>query len=76
MVHAIAYLVEGYLISAFSFKLDPGASYVIAKKNNSFYASGAQTCILGPGARVIRILEWGWATGPLWCQNVIQCYTH
>jgi hypothetical protein len=56
MVEAMANSVEDYLISALSFKLDPGASYVVERKKSSFYASGAQEYISGQGARVVRIV--------------------
>ena len=55
MVEAMANSVEDVLINSLSFKLDPGASYIVDRRSVTWYASGAQTYVSGQGARVIRI---------------------
>ena len=54
-MEVVSNTAEDLLISGLSYKLEPGASYVVSKRNSSFYSSGAQEYISGQGARVIRI---------------------
>ena len=55
MVEATANSIEDYLIEGLSFKLQPGASYVIDRRSVSYFTAGSNIYQSGSGARVIRI---------------------
>ena len=55
MVDSMANSVEDYLIDGLSFKLQPGASYVIDRRSVNYYAAGSNVYTSNYGARVIRI---------------------
>ena len=55
MVDAMVNSVEDYLIDGLSFKLQPGASYVIDRRSVSFFVAGSNDYLPGSGARVARI---------------------
>ena len=56
MVDSMANSVEDYLISGLNFKLSEGASYVIDRRNCSYFTDGSKVYQSGSGARVIRIM--------------------
>ena len=55
MVEAMANSVEDYLTEGLSFRLSPGASYILNRRSCTWYTSGAQSYVSGQGARVIRL---------------------
>jgi hypothetical protein len=73
MVEAMANSVEDYLIEGLSFKLNPGASYVIDRRNVSYFTAGSNIYQAGSGTRVIRIN----ITGEGWMDpsTARLCYT-
>jgi len=46
---------EAYLIEGLSFKMPPGGSYVVSRKNCTFYPSGSSLYSASSGAKLIRI---------------------
>jgi hypothetical protein len=66
--------VEDYLIEGLQFKMPPGGSYVISRKNCTFYPAGSAIYSSNSGTKLIRInlsssTEW------LDPQSVRLCYT-
>jgi hypothetical protein len=47
--------VDDYLIEGLSFKMPPGGSYVISRKNCTFYPSGSSLYSASSGTKLIRI---------------------
>ena len=49
----VSQAVEDHLLDSLSYKLKPGSSYVVERKNTTYWASGN---VFGPqGVKVIRI---------------------
>ena len=59
MVEAMANGVEDKLIDGLSFKMQPGASYVIERKSVTYHPQGSNIYEPGPGTKLIRILLTG-----------------
>ena len=59
MVEAMANGVEDKLIDALSFKLQPGASYVVDRRSVTYHPQGSNIYTPGAGTRLIRILLTG-----------------
>ena len=59
MVEAIANSVEDKLIDGLSFKMQPGASYVIDRKSVTYHPQGSNIYEPGAGTKLIRILLTG-----------------
>jgi hypothetical protein len=59
MVEAIANGVEDKLIDGLSFKLNPGASYVVDRRSVTFHPQGSNIYMPGQGTKLIRILLTG-----------------
>ena len=59
MVEAMANGVEDKPIDALSFKLQPGASYVVDRRSVTYYPQGSNIYTPGAGTRLIRILLTG-----------------
>ena len=59
MVEAIANGVEDKLIDGLSFKLNPGASYVVDRRSVTFNPQGSNIHMPGQGTKLIRILLTG-----------------
>ena len=51
--------VEDKLIDGLSFKLQPGASYVVDRRSVSYHPQGSNIYTSGAGTRLIRILLTG-----------------
>ena len=56
MVEAIANSVEDKLIDGLSFKMQPGASYVVERKSVTYHPEGFNNYEPGAGTKLIRIL--------------------
>ena len=48
--------VEDQLIDGLSFKLNPGASYIVERKSVSYFPSGSNVYTTSSGTKVLRIL--------------------
>ena len=59
MVEAMANGVEDKLIDGLSFKMQPGASYVIERKSVTYHPRGSNIYEPGAGTKLIRILLTG-----------------
>ena len=59
MVEAMANGVEDKLIDGLSFKLQPGASYVVDRRSVTYHPQGSNIYTPGAGTRLIRILLTG-----------------
>ena len=59
MVEAMANGVEDKLIDALSFKLQPGASYVMDRRSVTYHPQGSNIYTPGAGTRLIRLLLTG-----------------
>ena len=59
MVEAIANGVEDKLIDGLSFKLAPGASYVVDRRSVTYHPQGSNIYMPGAGTKLIRILLTG-----------------
>ena len=59
MVEAMANGVEDMLIDGLSFKLQPGASYVVDRRSVTYHPQGSNIYTPGAGTRLIRILLTG-----------------
>ena len=59
MVEAIANGVEDKLIDGLSFKLNPGASYVVDRRSVTYHPQGSNIYMPGQGTKLIRILLTG-----------------
>lgn len=59
MVEAIANGIEDKLIDGLSFKLNPGASYVVDRRSVTFHPQGSNIYKPGAGAKLIRIVLTG-----------------
>ena len=59
MVEAIANSVEDQLIDGLSFKMQPGASYVVERKSVTYHPQGSNNYEPGAGTNLIRILLTG-----------------
>ena len=59
MVEAIANGVEDKLIDGLSFKLNPGASYVVDRRSVTYHPQGSNVYTPGAGTKLIRILLTG-----------------
>ena len=61
--------VEDQLIDGLSFKLNPGASYIVERKSVSYFPSGSNVYTTSSGTKVLRILingdDWLDATNTL-----------
>ena len=57
MVEAMANGVEDKLIDGLSFKLQPGASYVVDRRSVTYHPQGSNIYTPGAGTRLIRILD-------------------
>ena len=62
MVEAMANAIEDKLIDGLSFKLNPGASYVIDRRSVTYHPQGSNIYQPGSGTKLIRIL----LTGDQW----------
>ena len=62
MVEAMANGVEDKLIDGLSFKMQPGSSYVIERKNVTYHPQGSNFYEPGAGTKLIRI----WLAGDNW----------
>ena len=62
MVEAMANAIEDQLIDGLSFKLNPGASYVIDRRSVAYRPQGSNIYQPGSGTKLIRIL----LTGDQW----------
>ena len=59
MVEALASGVEDKLIDGLSFKLQPGASYVLDRRSVTYHPQGSNIYTPGAGTKLIRILLTG-----------------
>jgi hypothetical protein len=59
MVEAIANGIEDKLIDGLSFKLSPGASYVVDRRSVTYHPQGSNIYKVGAGTKLIRILLTG-----------------
>ena len=59
MVEAIANGIEDKLIDGLSFKLNPGASYVVDRRSVTFHPQGSNIYTPGAGTKLIRIVLTG-----------------
>ena len=59
MVEAIANSIEDKLIDGLSFKLNPGASYVVDRRSVTYHPQGSNIYQPGSGTKLIRILLTG-----------------
>ena len=59
MVEAIANGIEDKLIDGLSFKMNPGASYVIDRRSVTFHPQGSNIYRTSSGTKLIRILLTG-----------------
>ncbi len=59
MVEAIANSIEDKLIDGLSFKLNPGASYVVDRRSVTYHPQGSNIYTPGAGTKLIRILLTG-----------------
>ena len=59
MVEAIANSIEDKLVDGLSFKLNPGASYVVDRRSVTFHPQGSNIYQPGAGTKLIRILLTG-----------------
>ena len=59
MVEAIANGIEDKLIDGLSFKMTPGASYVVDRRSVTYHPQGSNIYKVGAGAKLIRILLTG-----------------
>ena len=59
MVEAIANGIEDKLIDGLSFKLNPGASYVVDRRSVTFHPQGSNIYKPGAGTKLIRIVLTG-----------------
>ena len=59
MVEAIANGVEDKLIDGLSFKMTPGASYVVDRRSVTYHPQGSNIYMPGQGTKLIRILLTG-----------------
>ena len=57
MVEAMANGVEDKVIDGFSFKMQPGASYVIERKSVTYHPQGSNVYTPTAGTKLIRILR-------------------
>ena len=61
--------VEDQLIDGLSYKLNPGSSYIVDRKNSTFFAQGSNIYTPNGGTRVLRFLlngdDWLDATNSL-----------
>ena len=55
MAEAMANEVDDKLIDGLSFKMQPGASYVIERKSVTHHPQGSNVYEPGPGTKLIRI---------------------
>ena len=55
MVEAIANGIEDKLIDGLSFKMNPGASYVVDRRSVTFHPQGSNIYKPTEGAKLIRI---------------------
>jgi hypothetical protein len=66
MVEAISNGVEDKLIDGLSFKLNPGASYVVDRRSVTYHPQGSNIYMPGQGTKLIRIL----VTGDNWLDPI------
>jgi len=59
MVEAIANSIEDKLIDGLSFKLNPGASYVVDRRSVTYHPQGSNIYQPGAGTKLVRILLTG-----------------
>ena len=59
MVEAIANGIEDKLIDGLSFKMNPGASYVVDRRSVTFHPQGSNIYKTASGTKLIRILLTG-----------------
>ena len=59
MVEAIANGIEDKLIDGLSFKMNPGASYVVDRRSVTFHPQGSNIYKTSSGTKLIRILLTG-----------------
>ena len=59
MVEALASGVEDKLIDGLSFKLQPGASYVLDRRSVTYHPQGSNIYTPGAGTKLIRLLLTG-----------------
>jgi hypothetical protein len=59
MVEAIANSIEDKLIDGLSFKLNPGASYVVDRRSVTYHPQGSNIYMPGAGNKLIRIMITG-----------------
>ena len=59
MVEAIASGIEDKLIDGLSFKMQPGASYVVDRRSVTYHPQGSNIYTPSAGAKLIRILLTG-----------------
>ena len=59
MVEAIANGIEDKLIDGLSFKMTPGASYVVDRRSVTYHPQGSNIYKVGAGTKLIRILLTG-----------------
>ena len=59
MVEALANSIEDKLIDGLSFKLNPGASYVVDRRSVTYHPRGSNIYQPGAGTKLIRILLTG-----------------
>ena len=59
MVEAIANGIEDKLIDGLSFKMTPGASYVVDRRSVTYHPQGSNIYKIGAGTKLIRILLTG-----------------
>ncbi len=59
MVEAIANGIEDKLIDGLSFKMQPGASYVVDRRSVTYHPQGSNIYKVGAGTKLVRILLTG-----------------
>ena len=59
MVEAIANGIEDKLIDGLSFKMNPGASYIVDRRSVTFHPQGSNIYKPSSGTKLIRILLTG-----------------
>ena len=59
MVEAIANGIEDKLVDGLSFKLNPGASYVVDRRSVTYHPQGSNIYKPNAGAKLIRIVLTG-----------------
>jgi len=69
MVEAIANSIEDKLVDGLSFKLNPGASYVVDRRSVTYHPQGSNIYSSNTGTKLIRIMLTGdnWLD-PSWTQ--------